>query len=43
MLQLAPRGEIAVPMAGLEDPDLLGVKTYAVKHSSILSMSALGH
>jgi hypothetical protein len=28
MLQLAPRGEIAVPMAELEDPYLLDVKTH---------------
>jgi hypothetical protein len=28
MLQLAPRGEIAIPMAELEDPYLLHVKTH---------------
>ena len=28
MLQLAPRGEIAIPMAELEDPYLLDVKAH---------------
>jgi hypothetical protein len=28
MLKLAPRGEIAVPMADLEDLNLLNVKTH---------------
>ena len=34
MLQLAPRGEIAVPMSELDDPYLLDVKT----HQTLLVM-----